>query len=372
MQEALEHFDKSLSGLENLACALGDPADDRVPSTSNPSISSSSASHSGSGAKKEEKQCKKSREIILPVRYTFLSEQQIREVLLKWVSNKPSYRKSAARQMIFTVVNSVIVYLYRLETFSEKRSVYLQQEPYQDCVLDLPIKGWHMGLWDIPTAPTQMFTNEVKSVRIPHTDQIKTCPECHGTKCVPCCECHATGRVRCIACQGSGTIRLGLPCLVCHGRQIVMCMKCMGETKLHCSCCNGRGLTCYYQELKAEFRSTVHEHISTRLEVPRHLVATATGEILLDHNDRTVSPITTFSEVDINRVSRMFVRISRSIAGPDCRILRQRHHLKAIPFTSVYFRWRTEVGHFFLYGIEESIYCTEYPQRTASCLPLCR
>ncbi|KAJ1165299.1 hypothetical protein NDU88_005727 [Pleurodeles waltl] len=371
--EAPEHFDKPLPGLEAQPCILEGRRNHPLQSNSDPSLSSSSASQSGSTAKKCkcEKANKTPREIILPVRYTFLSEQQIREVLVKWVSNKPSFLKSAARQMTFTCVNSIIVYIYRLETFSETRSVYLQQEPYEDCVLDKPIKGWHMSLWDIPTAPSHMFTNEVKKVRIPHTDQIKTCLECHGTKWVPCSECQSSGRVRCPACQGCGTIRFGIPCLVCHGKQLVICMQCKGEAKMFCTLCNGRGLTCYFQELKAEFKSTVHEHVSTRVEVPRHLVATATGEILLDYNDKLVTPITTFSEVDINRVSRMFVRISKTIAGPACRILRQRHHLKAVPFTTVYFRWRTHVGHFYLYGIEESIHCTDYPQKNTTCLPIC-
>ncbi|XP_029453237.1 protein SSUH2 homolog [Rhinatrema bivittatum] len=327
---------------------------------------------SKSWARRGKKESKKTQtELFLPVRFLPLSEEQIRKVLLDWVSTRRSYRKRAAREMIFAVIDFVIVYLYRLETFIEERSVTLQHKPFGTSVDHGAIEDWQMDPWDVATAPSQMFHNEIKYLRMPHSEEEKICLECGGSKWVECDACLSSGTIRCSTCRGSGRSLLGSFCHICEGKQLVKCMNCMGEAKHICPSCAGQGLHYYFKELKVEFKTSIHQHICSTVEIPHHLVEAADGEILYEHDAERVDPLTTFSEQEINRASQMFVEISENVLNPGCRILRQRHYLKAVPVTRVYYRWTTAVGLFFLYGIKNSVHCTDYPDQSTSCLPVC-
>ncbi|XP_029453238.1 protein SSUH2 homolog [Rhinatrema bivittatum] len=391
MQEALDHFDKSLEGVENLPYIVSYPPlpsphpklrstlrsspyssgrpSPQLTRQSTPMRSPSPSAKPGKKRGKEELQYGRG-EVFYAIHFRPLSEQQIRELLLKWVSTQPSYRKQAAKEMIFRSVSSVTVYLYRLDTFIEERSIHAKFEPYGTHVLDRPVEGWRLDPWDLAASPFQMFNNEIKCVRVPHTDEVQMCPECEGKRCVPCKACFGTGTMRCLACEGTGRNWFRMSCSACQGRQLLKCTTCFGTAQLSCQSCIGQGFCCYFKELKVEFRNIMYQHIFTTLEIPRHLLAEAEGDILYEQDGRRVSPITSFPDESINKASQVFVEISKRFSGPDCQILWQKHHLKAVPVTTVCYQWRKD-GKFFVYGIKNSVYCIDYPSQSTSCLPAC-
>ncbi|XP_030070813.1 protein SSUH2 homolog [Microcaecilia unicolor] len=313
---------------------------------------------------------KAGKEAFCAAQFSPLSEYQIRAALLKWVCTRPSYRKKAARETSFHAVTSVVVFIYRLESFIESRSVNSKFEPYGTHAFDYPIKGRTLDPWDISVSPYEMFKNEIKCVRIPHTDEAQLCPECEGKRCVPCKVCFNTGTTRCTRCHGTGKTWFRRICTVCQGRQLLICATCLGTAQLSCPSCIGQGFCCYFKELQVEYRNIMYQHTFTTLEIPHHLLAEAKGEILYEEDGRRVSPISSFPEEGINKASQVFVEISERVSGPNCQILWQRHCLKAVPVTSVCYHWKKD-RKFFVYGIKNSVYCIDYPSRSTSCLPSC-
>jgi len=49
--------------------------------------------------------------------------------------------------------------------------------------------------WDINAKPSEVFRNEEKFVKVPHTSSVKQCHRCRGVGHVVCGECYGKGWV---------------------------------------------------------------------------------------------------------------------------------------------------------------------------------
>ena len=83
------------------------------------------------------------------------------------------------------------VYQYKLETFTESRStMYKVVGAYHG----EPVDGLDMGtppnVWDIQCEPEALFQDQVKKIKVPHSEILKVIGECWGSlvsSCLVCC-----------------------------------------------------------------------------------------------------------------------------------------------------------------------------------------
>ncbi|XP_070978495.1 protein SSUH2 homolog [Oncorhynchus clarkii lewisi] len=306
-------------------------------------------------------------EVFNPFILSPLPEQTIRDVLVDWVRNKPLLSPTAARGMVITGITHEVAYCYRLETFTEHRSVCLRFEP-QCKTSKAPVSPKPAGEvqepqpWKVPVTPAKMFHNQVLNYRLIHTDRVTGCSYCQEHKWVMCKACCASTRVRCPVCHGRGR-GTKKPCRECKGEKMVPCMSCMSLGRVCCEMCVGNGQLCYFKELRVDY----HCHLDRYLlgvpgGIPEERISHAIGEILHNGLGQKVCPISTFSVEEVNAASQRMVRSSHS-SWPQCRIIQQRHLLRAVPVTRVQYRWRDTSGSVFIFGVDHSIYWPDYPER---------
>uniref|UniRef100_A0A674DTN3 Uncharacterized protein n=1 Tax=Salmo trutta TaxID=8032 RepID=A0A674DTN3_SALTR len=123
-------------------------------------------------------------EVFNPFTLSPLPEQMIRDALVDWVQNKRLFSPTAARGMVITDVNNEVAYCYRLETFTEHRSVCLRFEP--QCKTS-----------KAPVSPKS--AGEVQELI--HTDRVTGCSYCQEQRWVMCKACCASTRVCCPVCH---------------------------------------------------------------------------------------------------------------------------------------------------------------------------
>uniref|UniRef100_H3C0L8 Ssu-2 homolog, tandem duplicate 1 n=1 Tax=Tetraodon nigroviridis TaxID=99883 RepID=H3C0L8_TETNG len=102
-----------------------------------------------------------------------VSEDQAREALLRYVESKWRYSSKPARNLTFRQLQPIIVYRYRLETFTETRTSSWNFEVYNG----QPVDGAQFGdcppPWEVSLPTPQMFTDKVETRRVPHSSIVK-------------------------------------------------------------------------------------------------------------------------------------------------------------------------------------------------------
>lgn len=136
---------------------------------------------------------------------------------------------------------------------------------------------------------------------------------------------------------------------------------CMSLGWVCCEMCVGKGQLCYFKELRVDYRCHLDRYL---LGVPGGIPEKDFPCHRGVHNGfgQNVCPISTFSVEEVNAASRRMVRSSHS-SWPQCRIIQQRHLLRAVPVTRVQYRWRDTSGSVFIFGVDHSIYWPDYPER---------
>uniref|UniRef100_A0A8C7DG42 Uncharacterized protein n=1 Tax=Oncorhynchus kisutch TaxID=8019 RepID=A0A8C7DG42_ONCKI len=140
-------------------------------------------------------------EIFNPFILSPLPEQTIRDVLVDWVQNKHLFSPTEARGMVITDVTHEVAYCYRLETFTEHRSVCLRFEP-QCKTSKATVSPKPAG--EVQEPQPWMFHNQVLNYRLIHTDRVTGCSYCQEQKWVMCKACYASTRVSFPVCHGRG------------------------------------------------------------------------------------------------------------------------------------------------------------------------
>uniref|UniRef100_UPI003AACB36C protein SSUH2 homolog n=1 Tax=Centroberyx gerrardi TaxID=166262 RepID=UPI003AACB36C len=301
-----------------------------------------------------------------------LTEQRIRALLMAWVRAKPLLSPCVVRGMTITSVTCEVAYCYKLETFTEKRSVCLRFEPHSKRIVPLP-QTWEeepkeARPWRVTVSPDQMFTDQVLKRRMAHTDRITPCPFCSGEKRVVCKYCCGSARRPCEACSGHRPWARRI-CRECRGERLVPCGPCMALGHACCDMCVGKGLLCYFDELMVEYHCHADHYLYEKTGgIPGTLVAHAVGDVIYSAGGLQVRPITGFPAEKVNAASQDLVKAS--VTGwLDRRIVQQRHQLKAVPVTWVRYRWRDTAGSVCIYGADLSVHWPHYPRCRVRCFP---
>uniref|UniRef100_A0A8C7SP08 Uncharacterized protein n=1 Tax=Oncorhynchus mykiss TaxID=8022 RepID=A0A8C7SP08_ONCMY len=244
-------------------------------------------------------------EVFNPFTLSPLPEQTILDVLVDWVQNKRLFSPTAARGMVITDVTHEVAYCYRLETFTEHRSVCLRFEPQcktSKATMSPKPAGevQEPQPWKVPVTPAKMFHNQVLNYRLIHTDRVTGCSYCQEQKCVMCKACCASTR--------------------CKGEKMVPCMS-LGQ--VCCEMCVGKGQMFYFKELQVDYRCHLDRYLlGVPGSIPEERISHAKGEILHNGLGQKVCPISTFSVEEVNAASWRMVRSSHS-SCPQCRIIQQ-------------------------------------------------
>jgi hypothetical protein len=108
---------------------------------------------------------------------------------LKWFQ---TYCKTAAARNFVQVMYH---FQYELQTFTEKRETSWKFIPYSGGEVDGAENGPAPLPWDINAQPSDVFKNEEKFIRVPHTSSVKSCHRCRATGHIVCTECYGKGWV---------------------------------------------------------------------------------------------------------------------------------------------------------------------------------
>ncbi|XP_064012711.1 protein SSUH2 homolog [Pogoniulus pusillus] len=125
-----------------------------------------------------------------------LSEDEAKDALVQFAASKCCYSTAPAQHLVVQGLTALNTYRYQLQTFTESRSTLPASRPYQGEFVD----SWQMGVppapWDIAVDPPPPFADCEVHLPVPHTSEVKGCPECSATGRAPCSSCRGSGKVR--------------------------------------------------------------------------------------------------------------------------------------------------------------------------------
>ncbi|XP_016102911.1 protein SSUH2 homolog [Sinocyclocheilus grahami] len=273
-----------------------------------------------------------------------ITEELAQEAFIKYASSKCCYSSKPAKEMVFTDLQSLNTYRYRLETFTESRTTEWDSEPYNGQVVDG--FGVAPAPWSIPVPIPSLFQDCEKAVRVPHTSTVKTrCSYCGGTG--------RTGYNRCSPCHGSGMTR----CHSCGGVGSITCKTCKGQGKLLC-----------FIKLKITWKNNIHVALIDKGSgFPVELLVQISGEKLLTDMAPMVYPVVSFPDSSVNAESESGVREHQAQFATTCHILQQRQTIELISITRVHYAWNEKTHIYFVYGTEHKVYTKDYPVKCCCC-----
>ena len=302
-------------------------------------------------------------EIYHPLNIRSLSVEDITDIVFDWVNTKTFLSNVPAKEFLLTSTSNDVIFCYSLETFTEHRSVCMRFEPQ---IKDLPQSNnpdnKEPRPWMVVVSPVKMFSNQVCNYRLINTDQHRGCLFCQEQQWVLCSCCNGVGHKQCGMCrvpQGLGA--RSKQCSQCHGKRQVSCAACMALGRVRCKMCMGKGRLCYFKELRGEYRTKLEHHLMTGCGVPERKLLQAAGDVVHASIGTKVRPLSEFSLPEVNVTSERMVEASHQ-RSPDCKVIQQRHLLKAVPVTFAQYYWRGETGGFYIYGSDNRVYWPNYPQ----------
>ena len=300
-----------------------------------------------------------------------VTEEQAREALMSYLSNHCCYGKGAAKNMVVKRLEYTPAYHYELQTFSEKRETAWTYSPVRQNYFDGGGIGSPPLPWEIEELPSQAFKDEVRLVAIPNTSSVKTCHRCRGTGGVTCRDCNGKGWSRCINCHGDGWISdsggFKERCFYCqhskHGHGQQDCGKCNTKGKVNCATCEGQGQIKCYIQLSITWKVHTAEHIVERLNLPHDLIRDVSGQVAFEEESPQIKPLHAQSNEDISTASNNIVSNHLNSYSNDQKIVRQRHQIRIVPVTHVFYEWKGREHSFYVYGYENKVFMKKYPQK---------
>nr|XP_056723039.1 protein SSUH2 homolog [Euleptes europaea] len=294
----------------------------------------------------------------------YVSEQDVKDALLQYVSRKHFYRTAPAKHMKVRNLTPLNTYRYRLETFTERRETHWASELYGGGFVDSCAVAPPPAPWEIVVDPPPLFTDCEMHIPVPHTYSAENCPDCKGRGSTVCPSCKGAGKKTCSACNGNGTtwqedVNI---CSYCGGSGKVRCFKCHGNGWLKCYRCNGSGTLLFHTELTITWKNNKLEHVVDKnagFAVYR-LQEVAGKEIFTDEHS-SVYPIVNFPEPSINEGSRVCIEQHKMQFASECHILRQKQTVEVVPVSKVEYEWKGTHHSFYVFGNEKKVYAKDYP-----------
>ncbi|XP_070557728.1 protein SSUH2 homolog [Ptychodera flava] len=316
-----------------------------------------------------------------------ISEEEAKAAFMKYVQRHRLYGTGVVRQCTIDSIRCVDAFHYMLETFTESRSTRLVEKPFEgdtgndDDVNDDTPKSI-LEPWDVSVEPHKYFEDDSAHIRVPNSEQTKSCPSCLGVCKVTCSFCGGTGSTRCLACgvedppskpgenggENGGIIEKG-PCQECNGTGRKGCSPCSESGDKACSKCNEKGKLKCHVELIVQWKNNWDDFIVDYVgAVPEKVLRRLQGKIVIKDEKRKLSPLSNFPNVDINAASKELIENHHSEYSSHCKILKQRHQVRVIPISDVRYTWKNKNRNFFVFGENhDNVYAPNYPQRYLCC-----
>ncbi|XP_018114516.1 protein SSUH2 homolog isoform X2 [Xenopus laevis] len=292
-----------------------------------------------------------------------ITEDAAKEAFLQYAKESCCYGTSAAKEMVFKEFNPFNTYRYRLETFTEARAFDWQIKPFDGHSTDLGAYGPPPQPWDIPVPCSTLFKDDEKKMPVPGTSSVKTCPQCMGIGKTVCTKCAGTGRVKCTWCHGTGKHVDDEQCSTCSGNGTESCRSCSGAMQC-CEGCSGKGKVVNYIQLTVTWRNNIFEFVADHnSDFPTDNFKKVTGEKIFTDEQHLVPPLVTFPKQSINKASQDGQNEHYSKFNSTSRILKQRQTIELLPLTKVNYTWKGNPYSYFVYGRENKVYTTNYPQK---------
>ncbi|XP_071815586.1 protein SSUH2 homolog isoform X2 [Apostichopus japonicus] len=326
-----------------------------------------------------------------------VNDEQAKEALLQFVSEKCCYGTGAARNMKINDIVQSSAFHYKLETFTEKRLTKHAFEPYRGQVIDSAANGPAPGPWNIAVNPPTLFQAGKMEVEVPHTASIKPCHDCHGAGFRRCHVCLGRGRTRCNFCHGTGRVQdfghhhnihhdhhhgrhgghhgghhhhhhgpTHRPCTSCMGLGRNRCFSCNGHGQNRCTTCQGTSNLKTYIKLIITWTNNVNDSIVERTGLPDELIRGVSGQVAFKEELPLVWPVGHFQDQAINNASRELVERHKN-SFPLERILMQRHQITIVPVGEVHSQWNDKSFNYFVYGFENKVHAPDYPTKCCCC-----
>mmetsp|Transcript_6496 Transcript_6496/g.11968 ORF Transcript_6496/g.11968 Transcript_6496/m.11968 type:complete len:456 (-) Transcript_6496:25-1392(-) len=145
-----------------------------------------------------------------------LSKKQVESIVTEWAQANCCYATSGVDMLEIGQIERHCSFHYRFDSFGETRSIESVHKPYHPG--DYVDRGIEPPLWNVVCPPNRPWHEHEKKVKIPHSDDVKTCYVCNGSGKVRCSSCGGDGRVSghdntqktCTWCHGSGRLNLSL------------------------------------------------------------------------------------------------------------------------------------------------------------------
>ncbi|BFZ08343.1 hypothetical protein BsWGS_11382 [Bradybaena similaris] len=296
-----------------------------------------------------------------------ITDQEARDAIIQHVSEHCCYGKGPAAEMQFTEMKTSSAFHYTLETFGEARSTKWVNKPYLG--EGIAVSGPPPGPWDIQLQPPQMFASSKVEMEVPNTASVKPCYNCHARGYRRCTLCFGRGMKLCTTCGGSGMEnyyengnQYTRRCTWCIGGYS-SCTFCGGTGQVMCSKCQGRGNLRWFILLTVQWTNHLDDHIVERTALPDELIRTVSGLTAFEETSPRVWPVNHFPEQEINAASNNIVSKHAGQFTAE-RILMQRHRVRIIPVTEVFYNYKKQQNStFFVYSEEHKVYAPDYPAK---------
>ncbi|XP_077181374.1 protein SSUH2 homolog isoform X3 [Paroedura picta] len=270
----------------------------------------------------------------LECRIPKMSEDVARNALLSFVNSKCCYGNRAAGELVIQELKQQMLHRYRLETFIETRVSEWTFEPCTNALVDGPQNGEPPQLWNIKVQAPQMFQEDTKKFRVPHSSLVKECHKCHGRGRYKCSGCHGAGRMRCVTCCGA---------------------KHRSKYQKRCQMCSGTG---------RKRKNNTYEFISDdQFNFPRELLSTAMGDNIFKEENTLVYPLVGFPYPDMALASQRATAEHMAAFASTSNVLQQRQTVELIPVTEVHYQYAGKMYLYYVYGMENKVYALDYPER---------
>ncbi|XP_069499121.1 protein SSUH2 homolog [Ambystoma mexicanum] len=294
-----------------------------------------------------------------------MTEDVARDALLGFVRGRCCYGRRPAAQLVIQDLKQLVLYRYRLETFTESRLSEWTFEHYTNQGVDGPQNGQSPKPWEFTISSPGMFQEDTKKFRVPHSSVIKACHKCHGRGRYKCSGCHGAGRSRCVTCSGSRSKTKHKRCQVCSGSGRKRCNTCSGRGSKVCTTCKGEKKLLHFLQLSINWKNNLFEYITEQqqLNFPMELLSKVQGSNIFKDQGDQVYPIIDFPNSAISKASQTAISEHSAMYGGSCRILQQCQSIDLIPVTEVHYTYQEKSYLYYIYGKENKVSALEYPQR---------
>eukprot|EP00730_Choanoeca_flexa_P000082 TRINITY_DN10036_c0_g2_i1.p1 TRINITY_DN10036_c0_g2~~TRINITY_DN10036_c0_g2_i1.p1 ORF type:complete len:429 (+),score=67.19 TRINITY_DN10036_c0_g2_i1:80-1288(+) len=290
------------------------------------------------------------------------SQQELQDALVDTMGKACCAGSTAAREMKIDTVVSKNCYIYKLYTFTEKRSTHQKTVAYTNEFVDGPEHGRPPHPWSIGTVTPHPFQPTEQKLPVPHTAFVHTCNHCAGMGNNKCSRCNGIGHNPCPFCRATGRTDNGL-CGSCQGRGQQQCHTCNGSGRCRCRRCQGSGRLMTYTELVVIWSTHESQRVFDEdgLGLPLQKIVEARPHCLMELQGQLIAPISNSPLPKVDNASVELINNHNQTFTQE-RTLQQKQQVLVVPISNVTATWEGRTFHYYRYGCDHRIHAPEYPQ----------